>query len=98
VAIPMLNTTKDILGDEMETVVFDKWFSVGSLLDYIDKEMGIKYVTLLKLFQNSQRSYLPECRQTAGNRAEQNLSNACDKTRGLLHCKLLKKRYWRRLR
>ena len=52
VAIPMLNTTKDIIGDEMETVVFDKWFSVGSLLDYIDKEMGIKYVTLLKLFQN----------------------------------------------
>ncbi|MDI6688710.1 MAG: transposase [Desulfobacterales bacterium] len=52
VAIPMLNATKDIIGDEMETVVFDKWFSVGSLLDYIDKEMGIKYVTLLKLFQN----------------------------------------------
>ncbi len=52
VAIPMLNTTKDIIGDEMETVVFDKWFSVGSLLDYIDKEMRIKYVTLLKLFQN----------------------------------------------
>jgi len=45
VAIPMLNATKDIIGDEMETVVFDKWFSVGSLLDYIDKEMGIKYVT-----------------------------------------------------
>lgn len=42
VAIPMLNTTKDIIGDEMETVVFDKWFSVGSLLDYIDKEMGIE--------------------------------------------------------
>lgn len=52
VAIPMLNTTKDIIGDEMETVVFDKWFSVGALLDYIDKEMGVKYVTLLKLYQN----------------------------------------------
>ncbi len=48
----MLNTTKDIIGGEMETVVFDKWFSVGSLLDYIDKEMKIKYVTLLKLLQN----------------------------------------------
>ncbi len=32
--------------------VFDKWFSVGSLLDYINREMGIKYVTLLKLFPN----------------------------------------------
>ena len=52
VAIPMLNTTKEIIGDGMETVVFDKWFSVGSLLDYIDKEIGIKYITLLKLFQN----------------------------------------------
>ncbi|MBK5191424.1 MAG: transposase, partial [Methanosarcinales archaeon] len=52
VAIPMLNTTRDIIGDEMETVVFDKWFSVGALLDYIDKEMGVKYVTLLKLYQN----------------------------------------------
>ena len=28
VAIPMLNTTKDIIGDEMETAVFDKWFSI----------------------------------------------------------------------
>lgn len=52
VAIPMLTTTMDIAGDDMETVVFDKWFSVGSLLDYIDKELKIKYVTLLKLFQN----------------------------------------------
>ena len=42
VAIPMLNTTEDIIGDEMETAVFDKWFSVGSLLDYIDKEMEIE--------------------------------------------------------
>ena len=42
VAIPMLNTTKDIIGDEMETVVFDRWFSVGSLLVYIDKEMEIE--------------------------------------------------------
>ncbi len=52
VAIPMLNTTKDILGGEMETAVFDKWFSVGALLDYIDKELELKYVTLLKLYQN----------------------------------------------
>jgi hypothetical protein len=52
VAIPVLNTTEEIIGDEMEMVVFDKWFSVGSLLNYIDKEMGIKYLTLLKLFEN----------------------------------------------
>lgn len=52
VAFPMLNTTKSIIGNEMKMVVFDKWFSVGSLLDYINREMGIKYVTLLKLFPN----------------------------------------------
>jgi hypothetical protein len=52
VAIPMLNTTMDIINNEMEMIVFDKWFSVGSLLDYVNIEMKIKYVTLLKLFQN----------------------------------------------
>lgn len=52
VAIPILKTTKNIIGDEMKMVVFDKWFSVGSLLNYIDQEMGLKYVTLLKLFHN----------------------------------------------
>jgi hypothetical protein len=25
---------------EMEKVVFDKWFSVGSLLEYLDKKMS----------------------------------------------------------
>ena len=52
IAIPMLNTTRNIIGDEMNMVVFDKWFSVGSLLDYINREMRLKYVTLLKLFPN----------------------------------------------
>jgi len=52
IAIPMLNTTRNIIGDEMSMVVFDKWFSVGSLLDYINREMRLKYVTLLKLFPN----------------------------------------------
>ncbi len=36
----------------MEKVVFDKWFSVGSLLDYLDKTMNLKFVTLIKLHQN----------------------------------------------
>ena len=52
IAILMLNTTRNIIGDEMNMVVFDKWFSVGSLLDYINREMRLKYVTLLKLFPN----------------------------------------------
>jgi len=51
VTIPMLQIVKDIL-PEMEKVVFDKWFSVGSLLEYIDKKMNLKYVTLIKLYEN----------------------------------------------
>ena len=51
VTIPMLQIVKDIL-PEMEKVVFDKWFSVGSLLEYLDKKMNLKYVTLIKLYEN----------------------------------------------
>jgi len=51
VTIPMLEIVKDILPD-MEKVVFDKWFSVGSLLEYLDKKMSLKYVTLIKLYGN----------------------------------------------
>jgi hypothetical protein len=47
----MLEITKDILPD-LEKVVFDKWFSVGSLLDHLDKMMNLKFVTLIKLHQN----------------------------------------------
>lgn len=49
--VPMLEITKDILPN-LEKVVFDKWFSVGSLLDYLDKTMNLKFVTLIKLHQN----------------------------------------------
>lgn len=51
VTIPILEIVKDIL-PEMEKVVFDKWFSVGSLLEYLDKKMSLKYVTLIKLYGN----------------------------------------------
>jgi hypothetical protein len=49
--IPMLENIKDIF-PEIEKVVFDKWFSVGSLLEYLDKKMKLKYVTLIKLYEN----------------------------------------------
>lgn len=32
--------------------VFDRWFSVGELLDWLDKELGIHFVTLLRRHQN----------------------------------------------
>ena len=47
VTIPMLEIVKDIL-PEMDKVVFDKWFSVGSLLEYLDKKMKLKYITFDK--------------------------------------------------
>ncbi len=51
VTIPMLEITREII-PEFEKVVFDKWFSVGSLLEYIDKKMKLKYITLVKLYEN----------------------------------------------
>ena len=51
IAVPMLEITRAILPD-LEKAVFDKWFSVGSLLEYLDKRMKLKFVTLLKLFEN----------------------------------------------
>lgn len=41
VAGPMLEIARNILPD-LEKVVFDKWFSVGSLLEYLDKKMNLK--------------------------------------------------------
>jgi len=49
--IPMLEITKDIFPG-IEKVVFDKWFSVGSLLEYLDKKMDLKFITLVKLYEN----------------------------------------------
>jgi hypothetical protein len=51
VAVSMLKTTCEIL-PELEKAVFDKWFSVGSLLEYLDKRMNVKFVTLIKMFEN----------------------------------------------
>jgi len=51
ITVPMLEIARNILPD-MEKVVFDKWFSVGSLLEYLDKDMRLKFVTLMKLHEN----------------------------------------------
>ncbi len=52
VAVPMLDITNEITDGKMEMAVFDKWFSVGSLLDYLNTTMEIKFITLLKLYEN----------------------------------------------
>jgi hypothetical protein len=51
VAVPLLEIARNILPN-LEKVVFDKWFSVGSLLEYLDKRMNLKYVTLITLYNN----------------------------------------------
>ena len=51
VTVPILEIARDILPD-IKKVVFDKWFSVGSLLEYLDKNMRLKFVTLMKLYEN----------------------------------------------
>lgn len=45
--VPILKITKDILLN-LEKVVFDKWFSVGSLLDYLDKTMNLEFPALVE--------------------------------------------------
>ncbi|PIZ13772.1 MAG: hypothetical protein COY53_03075 [Elusimicrobia bacterium CG_4_10_14_0_8_um_filter_37_32] len=51
IAKKMLISTKEIVKEDensspMEKVVFDKWFSVGNLLDWINRGLKIYFVTL----------------------------------------------------
>ena len=51
--IPLLERTIEIVGEwHLEKVIWDRWFSVGALLDYLDKHLNLKYVTILRLHQN----------------------------------------------
>lgn len=53
VGIPLLERTMEIVGEgQLEKVIWDRWFSVGALLDYLDKYMDLKYVTILRMHQN----------------------------------------------
>jgi len=47
----MVDASLEILGDQQATFIFDKWFSVGELLEYIDQR-GQKFITLLKRYAN----------------------------------------------
>ena len=43
VGIPLLERTMEIVGEgQLEKVIWDRWFSVGALLDYLDKYMDLK--------------------------------------------------------
>ncbi len=47
----MVDTSLEILGDAEATFIFDKWFSVGELLEYIDRQ-GQKFITLQRRHAN----------------------------------------------
>jgi len=45
VGIPLLERTMEIVGEgQLEKVIWDRWFSVGALLDYLDKYMDLNKV------------------------------------------------------
>lgn len=52
VGISMIKETNNIVGRKLKRIVFDKLFSIGNLLDYLDKMANIKFVTVLKLYKN----------------------------------------------
>lgn len=53
VGIPLLKRTMEIVGEgRLEKVIWDRWFSVGALLDYLDKHLDLKYVTLMRMHKN----------------------------------------------
>ena len=53
VGIPLLERTMEIAGEgRLEKVIWDRWFSVGVLLDYLDKHLNLKYVTILRMHKN----------------------------------------------
>jgi len=45
VGIPLLERTMEIVGEgQLEKVIWDRWFFVGALLDYLDKYMDLNKV------------------------------------------------------
>lgn len=53
IAIPLLERAMEIVGKgNLEKVIWDRWFSVGALLYYLNKHMKLKYVTIMRMHQN----------------------------------------------
>lgn len=53
IGIPLLERTIEIVGEGcLEKVIWDRWLSVGALLNYLDKYMKLKYVTIMRMHKN----------------------------------------------
>ena len=51
-ALPLVDATLKAVDRKNIRFIFDKWFSVGELLDFLDKHYQVEFVTLLRLYQN----------------------------------------------
>ena len=52
VAINLISTVQQIVGKSLNWVVFDRWFSTGELLDYVNRLFKLKFITPLRLHEN----------------------------------------------
>jgi len=52
VALPLIDATLKVVDKKDIRFIFDKWFSVGQLLEFLDKNYQVEFVTLLRLHQN----------------------------------------------
>lgn len=52
VGISMIKEANRIVGEKLKRITFDKLFSIGSLLDYLNQGTNIKFVTVLRLHKS----------------------------------------------
>jgi len=52
VTLPLIDATLKVVDRKDIRFIFDKWFSVGQLLEFLDKNYQVEFVTLLRLHQN----------------------------------------------
>jgi len=52
VALPLIDATLKVVDTKDVRFIFDRWFSVGQLLEFLDKNYQVEFVTLLRLHRN----------------------------------------------
>ncbi|MFQ5976403.1 MAG: transposase, partial [Candidatus Hydrothermarchaeales archaeon] len=52
IAINLISTVQQVVGKSLNWVVFDRWFSTGELLDYVNQIFKLKFITPLRLHEN----------------------------------------------
>lgn len=52
IALNLISTVQQVVGKSLNWVVFDRWFSTGELLDYVNRLFKLKFITPLRLHEN----------------------------------------------